>query len=655
MLPGHSFHGLSSLALFATAMALPTLANAAPTENDSTAIVMGSTAITGIHDNEIFQRAGTKPDSVARISVNLTSTPSTATYTYYSISLLNGGNTRERVLSEGVYTGASLLDFSLATGNSRRKVRVSFYDASNTERLRWDSPGFSVGEVFMIAGQSNVGSHGDTEGTVFTANALHRAVDPTGAISWLPVTEPLAYTTASGGRYYGSPWASFADNLSSRLGVPVAVLNASWGGSALEYWASTVTPATTRVKDQNGNPVVLFERLKLGASALKRLTATRGQLQCGFRAVLWHQGESNSEREFTTDPNEPQQPSRTWYAAKLKELAQDFRDITGCTQPWMVASATWLAPHYRVGDGLSLATKWAAETEIRKGQRYLANREPVTSNEPVFLQGPDTDMLIGEDPLWTPPGPRAYRWDGIHMTRQGLNLHGRLWSERVAGMLGAGSVLVEKDLVPEVAKVWNMFSTTLGRTPEEMNLDNEGLRYWVQVLTTNPGSATEAIIQSTLQGSDEFFIRDTFRRTVNRRPSSWETYYWATEMSAGRITRDNLASATRVGYENTLTPNAKRVFLLYVNVMGRTLPEITADTNGMDYWTRVLDSNPASEAAIAESFRTSPEYRVRTAFVKSKGRQPTLAELRTFIPKVTSSTTPTDAWLANDVWVNAAD
>ncbi len=94
MLPGLSFHGLSSLALFATAMALPTLANAAPPENNSTAIVMGSTAITGIHDNEIFQRVGTKPDSVARISVKLTSTPSTATYTYYFANRCLAGERR---------------------------------------------------------------------------------------------------------------------------------------------------------------------------------------------------------------------------------------------------------------------------------------------------------------------------------------------------------------------------------------------------------------------------------------------------------------------------------------------------------------------------------------------------------------------------------
>jgi hypothetical protein len=655
MPPRLSFHGLSSLALFSTAMALPTLANAAPPENNSTAVVMGSTAIAGIRDNEIFQRVGTTPGSVANISVHLTSPPSSATYKYYSISLLNDSNTRESVLSEGAYTGASLLNFSLSTGNSRRKVRVSFYDASNIERLRWDSPGFSVGEVFMIAGQSNVGSHGDTEGTVLTANTLHRAVDPTGAISWLPVTEPLAYTTASGGQYYGSPWASFANNLSSKLGVPVAVLNASWGGSALEYWDSTLTPATTQVRDLNGNPVVLFERLKLGASALKRLTATQGRLQCGFRAVLWHQGESNSERDFTTDPSKPQQPSRSWYAARLKGVAQDFRNLTGCTQPWMVASATWLAPHYRQDDGLNPATKWAAETEIRKGQRYLANRAPVTSGEPVFLPGPDTDMLVGEDPRSPYSGPKAYRWDGVHMTRQGLNLHGQLWSERVAGMLGAGSVRVEKDLVPEVTKVWNMYTTTLGRTPEEMNFDNEGLRYWVQVLTTNPGSSTEAGIQSSFQSSDEFAIRDTFQRTVNRRPSWWEVNYWGTEMSAGRTTRANLAFTDRVGYENTLTTNGKRVFLLYVNVMGRTLPEIQADAGGMNYWTSLLDNNQVSEAGIAEAFRTSPEYRVRTAFVKSKGRQPTQAELSTFMPKVTSSTSPTDAWLANDVWVNAAD
>lgn len=656
MPPRLSFHRLSSLALFSTAMALPTLAQAAPPENSSTAVVMSSTAIAGIHDNEIFQRAGTAPASVANISVSLASPPSTTTYKYYSVSLLNSSGTRESVLAEGTYTGASLLNFSLSTGNARRKVRVSFYDASNVERLRWDSPGFSVGEVFLVAGQSNAGSHGDTEGTVLTANALHVAVDPTAANPWLqPVTEPMAYTTAFGSPFNGSPWGNFANTLGSKLGVPVAVLNASWGGSAVEYWDSTLTASTTPVKDLNNNPVVLFDRLKLGASTLKRLTSTPGQLQCGFRAVLWHQGESNSERDFTTDPSKPQQPSRSWYASKLKTVAQDFRNLTGCTQPWMVASATWLAPHYRVDDKMDPSTKWAAEFEIRKGQRYLATREPVTSSEPVFQQGPDTDLLAGDDPRSPYFGPKAYRWDGVHMTRQGLNLHGQLWAERVAGTLGASSVLVEKDLVPEVTKVWNMYATTLGRTPEEMSFDNEGLRYWVQVLTLNPGSATEASIQSSFQGSDEFAIRDTFQRTVNRRPSWWEVNYWGAEMSAGRTTRANLASVDRVGYENTLTPNGKKVFLLYVNVMGRTLPEITADPGGMSYWTSVLDNNWASEAAIADSFRTSSEYRVRTAFVKSKGRQPTQAELNTFMPKVTSSTSPTDAWLANDVWVNAAN
>jgi hypothetical protein len=222
-------------------------------------------------------------------------------------------------------------------------------------------------------------------------------------------------------------------------------------------------------------------------------------------------------------------------------------------------------------------------------------------------------------------------------------------------MLGAGSVLVEKDLVPEVTKIWNMYSTTLGRTAEEINFDSEGLRYWVQVLTTNPGTSTESAIQSGFQGSDEFAIRDTFQWTVGRRPSWWEVNYWGNELSAGRTTRANLAFADRVGYENTLTLNGKKVFRLFVNVMGRTLPDITADASGMSYWTSVLDNNLASEAAIADSFRTSPEYRVRLAFVKSKGRQPTQAELSTFMPKVTSSTSPTDAWLANDVWLNAAN
>ncbi|MES2162977.1 MAG: sialate O-acetylesterase [Pseudomonadota bacterium] len=650
-----SFHGaLSSLTLLTASLALHTAAHAAPPENPA-AVVMGSSAISGIQDNEIFQRD--MPQNLASIAIKLVAPPSAATYSYYSISLLGANNARESVLAEGAYTGASLLNFTLAPQAAFRKIRVSFYKtASLVEGLRWDSPGLNAGEVFLVAGQSNAGNHGDTEGTPFTAQLKHRAIDPVGGVSWQPLQEPVPYTTSSGGQYYGSPWGSFADDLGARLGVPVAVLDVAWGGSAVEYWDSSVTAATTKVFDPNRNnaPVVLFDRLKLGAGFLKHLTATDGQLKCGFRAVLWHQGESNAERDFVADPNKPP-PSRTWYAAKLKGVAQDFRNLTGCTQPWMVASATWLAPHVRVDDHLDPSTKGAAEAEIRAGQRYLGGRAAVSATEPEFRAGPDTDLLIGDDPRAPYLAPKAYRWDGIHMTRQGLTVHGQLWSARVAHMIDPvnHALETEKELSYEAKTVAGLYVSVLDRTSDEIERDREGIRYWVQTLTLNPGRATEAAIQSAFQGSDERFVRDTFQATLNRRPAWWEASYWVTELGARRTTRANLAAADRVAYENTLTPNGKKVFQLFVNVMGRTLPDIVGDPGGMNYWTGILNSNAASEAGIADSFRSSPEYRVRAAFVQSKGRQPSPAEINVFVAKLTPSTT--DAWLANDVWVNAAN
>jgi hypothetical protein len=70
----------------------------------------------------------------------------------------------------------------------------------------------------------------------------------------------------------------------------------------------------------------------------------------------------------------------------------------------------------------------------------------------------------------------------------------------------------------------------------------------------------------------------------------------------------------------------------------------------MAYWTSVLDNNQATESAIANSFRSSSEYRVRTAFVKSFNRQPTQTELNYYIANMGSRN---DADLAEYVWQSA--
>lgn len=614
-------HGVAHLAFGAATLFLHAGAQAQTYNENPNAAVLGPAVVSGIRNDEIFQRSGTQETSEATIYLNVSQSIPPAAYKHYTVSLLAANNVRERILSSGDFTGTSPLQFSLATGLARRKVRVSFYDVNYVERLRWDSPGFSVGEVFLVAGQSNAANHGDTGGSPLTANLLHRAVDPVSA-TWTALGEAMPYATAWAAPLNGSPWPIFADALGQKINVPVGIVNVAVGGSAVEFWLPGA-------KDFSGNLTGDFERLKLAAAALTHSSPTGPS--CGFRAVLWHQGESNSERAA---------PDRTVYANDLTRVAQAFRTATACAQPWMIAKATWLSDEARLGDKLTLASKFPAEQAIRQAQHYLATRVPASSAEPAFLLGPDTDVMVGER-------YSSYRFDGTHFSRYGLTLHGQLWAERVGGMLGQPAQPVPEESVYEYKSVRDLYESVLGRTDDEMALDPEGPRYWVQHLEQKQLALAD--ISTALQNSDEMFVRTTFPATLGRKASWPEVNYWVREMAAGRMTRAQLPSA--IAYEKTLSANGQKLFLLYVNVLSRSTPEVQNDQAGFTYWLNVLNSG-VSEAAIADAFRASDEYLVRAAFVQAKLRQPSTAELLDFMGKLNTIGRANKTKLVDAIWAD---
>jgi hypothetical protein len=642
-------NGVAALTILTTSFALHGMAQATPIENGA-AIVWPADFVSGIRANEIFQRA--MPQNSASITVKLMTPPPAYIYKYYVVSLLDDYGNRESVLGEGGYYGGNLITFSLSPQSKFKNIRISFSsDANSPESARWNSPSLNVGEVFLVAGQSNAANHGAVGTPPLAANLVHRVVDPSNApASWLPLEEQKGYySTVDGSTNTGSPWAKFANSLGTQLQqyegrafpVPVAVLNVAYGGSAVEFWqyfSSDVSPYGT-----NWN---LFPRLRLGGTTLNRLDSN-GANTCSFRAVLWHQGEANSERSFSQANYIPGtsitlgKADRKTYASMLTQVARDFRSQTGCAQPWMLASATWESAFWWNNDGKPVAEKFRAETEIRKGQRYLWSHVPTDSTEPVFKAGPDTDMFSGDVSGY---GAAGYRRDGVHMTHPGLELHGDLWASRAANLIDPGiAVAAENVKVPEVGTVMSAFTQQLGRTSEEMEYDNEGLRYWVQTKIANP----TLDVGSGFASSDERYIRDTFQNIAGRRPAFWEATYWVNQLASGATTRTTLTGPTKAGYENTLSANGKTIFRLYVNVMGRTLPDIQQDAGGLAYWTSILDNHQATESAIADTFRASAEYRVRSAFVQAFSRQPSQTELNKY---VNSAGSTTDAALAQQIW-----
>jgi hypothetical protein len=96
----------------------------------------------------------------------------------------------------------------------------------------------------------------------------------------------------------------------------------------------------------------------------------------GFRAVLWHQGESDANQE---------DPGRTLpgklYREYLEKLINDSRREIGWNAPWFVAQASY----HRPGD--------EGSPDIRSAQASMWR-------DGVALEGPDTDAIKGELRRW---------------------------------------------------------------------------------------------------------------------------------------------------------------------------------------------------------------------------------------------------------------
>lgn len=611
--------------------------------------------MSGIRPNQVFQRNGTLPTSEATIHLKAVDAVA-SNCTHYSVSLLTASNGVERVLKYAYYDRSVPLSFSLATGKSRRRVRVSFFDGS-TECRRWDSPGFSVGEVFLVAGQSNGANHGTTDGVTETVDPsfFHTAVDAS-TNTWSELKEPLPFATFWPAGTNGSPWLSFAKTLGDRYQVPVALINVAYGGSPVEWWLPG--GVDTRPGSTYGTPVA--ERLFQGARAVTtELSTTETDVEkrfhCSFRAVLWHQGESNAQRAA---------PSRIEYANNLKAVAQEFRTRTGCAQPWMIAKVSWLADHWRQEDNLPLGEdKVAAEAAIRRAQHYLATRVPeIGSRQPIFQLGPDTDMLAGEYREATGLDAK-YRRDGLHLRRKALTLHGRMWAERVARTLGADATAVEpvETLIPEVKAVWNVYANSMGRAPADIIQDTEGLRYWVRDLVlrnivddTQVNSIASSLYAPMMQSTTEYAVRQTFLQNVARAATATEVSYWVGEIAASRETQATVATKIKVEMNPTWDASKKKAWLLYIRIMNRTTPEMANDMAGVDYWASVL-RNGTPESTVEAAFKTSPEYIVRDAFMKAKLRQPTQSELNYFMPRLSTEFANDPTRLADALWAQTSN
>ena len=216
-----------------------------------------------------------------------------------------------------------------------------------------------IGEVIVGAGQSNSTNCGQ-----FPTKQKSGMVSSTDGINWQYADDPMlgCHDGTQGGSYY----PHLGDKLYEVYKVPVGIASTGHGGTSIDQW-------------------------NVGGELYNWMMVRIYQLgKNGFRAVLWHQGESDAFM-----PSEE-------YAIKMTALIKSSNYEVGWTFPWFVAHVSYHSP---------TAT---SHPLVRAAQKELWNTG-------IALQGPDTDTLGGDN--------RDFDGQGIHFTPKGLEAHGIMWGD----------------------------------------------------------------------------------------------------------------------------------------------------------------------------------------------------------------------------------
>jgi hypothetical protein len=253
-------------------------------------------------------------------------------------------------------------------------------------------PHVGVGEVFIVSGQSNSTNYGEVLQKVQTGMVV--TFDGN---SWRIADDPQPGTQDNSKK--GSFVPAFGDALYRRYGVPIGVASVGHGSTSVRQWLSArqpveVMPTMTRyiMRDSKG---ALISDGTLFNGMVKRMQELGPH---GFRAILWHQGESDSHQA-----SEHEIDGLT-YRRMLEQVITNSRKEAGWYVPWFVAQASYHT------------TEDPSTPEVRQAQESLWESG-------IAFQGPDTDTLTA-----------SYRQDngrGTHFNDAGLKAHGLLWARAV--------------------------------------------------------------------------------------------------------------------------------------------------------------------------------------------------------------------------------
>jgi hypothetical protein len=252
-----------------------------------------------------------------------------------------------------------------------------------------------IGEIFLVAGQSNSANHGEEKQQVRSG-----MVSSFDRLNWHPADDPQRGASGNSGSFM----PPLGDALAAKFGVPIGFIPIGIGATSVREWLPAGVPFPAP-------PTLVYRvsqlpdgRWESNGVAFTTLVSRQQQFgPRGFRAVLWHQGESDANQK---------DPTRTLpgslYQEYLGRIIRDSRHAAGWDAPWFVAQVSYHVP----GD--------EASADIRDAQAALWKKG-------LALEGPDSDALKGD--------LRERGGKGVHFSGPGLREHAARWAERITPWL----------------------------------------------------------------------------------------------------------------------------------------------------------------------------------------------------------------------------
>lgn len=306
---------------------------------------------------------------------------------------INGGNAVDWTTiasnpSSGLFRGSI---FAVA-GWYKLEIRA-IYGGNIVNTAFLDKVG--IGEVFVISGQSNAQgyeSRGNPPATDDRVNCVSNYYSlGQGAEPQFPIISQLSENVKIAPAGNGSwCWGRLGDLLAQKLNVPILFINNASEAMGIEDWSRSAN-GERGINFYTGNladPGYPYENLR---KSLQHYVNT-----FGVRTVLWHQGETDTDRNTSTQN----------YRSALEFLIYRTRIDVGKNTSWVVSRAS------RVKKGTS--------------QAIIDAQNLVIQNYYNVFEGPETDGIL-------------FRPDGIHFESFSLVQLAEAWNNKLDANFFANS------------------------------------------------------------------------------------------------------------------------------------------------------------------------------------------------------------------------